>query len=357
MLDQPKDIRKGEELDLKKLSEYLAGINPEWSDLPEVKQFPSGFSNLTYWLKIGEKEFVLRKPPHGANAKGGHDMHREFTILDNLYPVFDKVPKPFHYCEDPEVIGGPFYLMERVKGIILRRPGGKSFTPLPEQAYKEISTSWLDTFVELHQLDYQAAGLGELGRPEGYVERQITGWSKRYTKAQTSAVKEIAQVMKWLNTHMPPDSGASLIHNDYKYDNIVYQEGDWTQIIAILDWEMSTLGDPLMDLGTSVAYWIDQGEGNESSLLASIPTYFPGNPTREELVHQYSLKSGIPIDNFVFYYVYGLFKLAVVVQQIYYRYEKGFTKDPRFAQLDQMAQYLCVKGLQAIQKNRIYDLF
>ena len=357
MLDQPKDIRKGEELDLEKLSTYLQGVNPEWNQALEVKQFPAGFSNLTYWVKIGEKEFVLRKPPYGASAKGGHDMHREFTILDKLYPVFDKVPQPFHYCDNPDIIGGPFYLMERVEGIILRRPGGKSFTPLPELAYQQISTSWLETFVELHQLDYQAAGLGDLGRPEGYVERQITGWSKRYTKAQTSEVKEIEKVMKWLNEHMPPDSGASLIHNDYKYDNIIYPEGDWTRIIAILDWEMSTLGDPLMDLGTSIAYWIDQGEANESSLLASIPTYFPGNPTREELINQYSLKSGVPIDNFVFYYVYGLFKLAVVVQQIYYRYAKGHTKDPRFAQLDQMAQYLCIKGLQAIRKNRIYDLF
>ena len=357
MIDQPKDIRKGEELDVGKLATYLKEVNADWDHPIEIKQFPAGFSNLTYWVKIGEEEYVLRKPPHGASAKGGHDMFREYSILEKLYPVFSKIPKVFHYCENEAILGGPFYLMERVKGIILRRPGGKHFTPLPEKAYQEISQSWLDTFVELHSCDYQSVGLGELGRPIGYVERQIVGWSKRYKKAQTGEVSEIEQVMKWLNAHIPEETGSALIHNDYKYDNIIFEEGDWSSIIAVLDWEMSTLGDPLMDLGTSIAYWIDPGESTEDKLLASLPTYLPGNPYREELIHQYSLKTGKPIDSFVFYYVYGLFKLAVVVQQIYYRYAKGYTQDPRFAQLDKTARFLCVKGLQAIQKNRINQLF
>ncbi len=357
MIDQPRDIRKGEELDLEKLSQYLGNVNPEWSQPIEAKQFPAGFSNLTYWVKIGEKEFVLRKPPHGASAKGGHDMYREYSILEKLHSVFSKIPQVFHYCEAPEIVGGPFYLMERVEGVILRRPGGKNFTPLPEEAYRNISQSWLETFVELHACDYQAAGLGELGRPEGYVERQIVGWSKRYKKVEIEEVQEINEVMKWLNAHIPPESGSALIHNDYKYDNIIFEEGNWKKVTAVLDWEMSTLGDPLMDLGTSLAYWIDPGESTKDQILASIPTFFPGNPTREELIHQYSLKTGKQIDNFVFYYVYGLFKLAVVVQQIYYRYAKGYTQDPRFSILDKTAQFLCTKGLQAIQKNQINQLF
>lgn len=357
MIDQPKPIRGGEEINLEQLRAYLKKVEPDWPQSIETQQFPSGFSNLTYWVKIGEQEMVLRRPPHGASAKGGHDMHREFNVLQKIRPVFGKVPQVFHYCADENVIGAPFYLMERVQGVILRPNAHGSFPAISPTEFQTASNALIDTLVELHGADYDAAGLGDFGRPAGYTERQVKGWTKRYAAAKTDAVQEIESVIKWLNERIPAHSGATIIHNDFKYDNVVFQPGDWSKIIAVLDWEMATLGDPLMDLGTTLAYWVTAEDPASEQKMTSILSYLPGNPNRTELLALYAQKSGREIGDFMFYYVFGLFKIAVIVQQIYFRYAKGYTTDPRFAKLNEMAKYCCSKGLLAIQKQRLDNLF
>jgi len=355
-MDAPRAVREGEELDRDKLEAYLQAHLPEAGGDLEIQQFPSGYSNLTYFLKLGERELVLRRPPFGANIKTAHDMGREYHILSHLAPVWDKAPTPLLHCTDETVLGAPFYLMERVRGVILRPRMDAAMHPEPN-TMRRIGEALVDTLVELHSIDYQAAGLGELGRPEGYVQRQIEGWSKRYFKAKTDEVSEIEQLARWLADHQPPEQGATLIHNDFKYDNLVLDPADWSHIIAVLDWEMATVGDPLMDLGTSLGYWINPDDPELMQQFKLSPTYLPGNPSREEVVQRYAQQSSRPVDNIVFYYAYGLFKIAVILQQIYYRYKKGYTKDPRFAPLHFAVRLCGTVGLQAVEKQRLDGLF
>ncbi len=317
----------------------------------KVHQYPGGYSNLTYRLEIEDKTFVLRRPPEGA-IKRGHDMGREYRVLSHLYPVFHKVPKTYLYTEDTAVIGAPFYLMEEVKGIILHQQVAKK-KQISAEGFSRVAEQWLATFVELHQLDYQAAGLGELGRPEGYVERQVSNWSKQYLKAATDDIPTAQKVMDWMAAHQPTAYSSSLIHNDYKYNNVVFADDRWQEITAVLDWEMCTIGDPLMDLGTSLGYWVTANDPDVFQLMAQSPTTMPGNPDRSEIVQHYAEKSGQPIRHLTFYYVYGLFKIAVIVQQIYFRYQAGYTQDPRFAQLNKFTEILCLTAWRAIQRDRI----
>lgn len=353
---QTRAVLPGEELPEMQLKKYLQQqeIIKHIESPLEAVQFAGGFSNLTYLLKIEDKELVLRRPPFGA-VKRGHDMGREYRVLSHLHPHFPKVPETYAYTEDPKVLGAPFYLMEKVTGIILT---GREVQQraIPPADFSVISTTWLDTFVELHQLDYQAAGLGELGRPEGYVERQVTNWGKQYLRAATGEVPSAHKVMAWMEEHQPREYEYSLIHNDYKYDNVVFADDSWTSIRAILDWEMCTLGDPLMDLGTSLGYWVTEKDPGPMQQVSQSPTIMPGNPSRSEIVERYARKSGRSIRHLTFYYAYGLFKIAVIVQQIFYRYQQGLTQDPRFAKLDLFARLLCDTAWQAIQKDRIDDL-
>ncbi len=353
-MDEPKAIRSGEELDAGRLGEYLATLNRDWDGELEIRQFPAGFSNLTYFLRIGDLEMVLRRPPFGANVKSGHDMSREYRVMKGLKDTFGKVPEVYHYCSDPDIIGADFYLMERVKGVVVR---GKGLEEGGEAAYPKIATAWLDTFVELHGTDVGASGLEDLGRPEGYNRRQIEGWTRRYVKVQTEDAKVINQVIEWLNKSIPVESEHTLIHNDYKYDNVMFDPEDWTKVKAVLDWEMATLGDPLMDFGTTISYWSEEEDLAVFGELISLPTYQQGNPSKLELVNMYAEGSGRDLSNIVYYYVYGLFKTAVVVQQIYYRYHHGMTRDKRFAGLGEAAKGFCFKALRAIEKNRIDQLF
>ena len=355
-LDNSSEVRKGEEIDLSRLKDYLSRELPEFSGAYELRQFPRGFSNLTYLLKIGDHEFVMRRPPHGANIKSAHDMGREYKILQALSKTYPKAPKPYIYCEDLEVMGSPFYIMERVKGVILRPKMPKEMIP-DADTMRGIAEGLVDTLVELHEVDYRSAGLGDLGKPEGYVERQITGWTRRYFKSKTDDIQAIEHVAKWLNDNIPGETSPSLIHNDYKYDNLVLDSKDWTKVIAVLDWEMTTIGDPLMDLGTTIGYWVNADDPDWVRSLALSPTTLPGNPSREEVVHMYSLKSGKDVGNVVFYYVYGIFKVAVIAQQIYYRYKHGFTNDDRFAPLIDAVKGLGMIASQAIAHKRIDRLF
>ena len=354
-IDQPKSVRKGEELDILKLSAYLRKINPDWEGEISVRQFSGGYSNLTYNLIIGDHDLILRRPPFGANVKSGHDMGREYKVQKLLRPHFSAVAPVYHLCTDHDVMGCDFYVMQRVQGIILRAEGlGEDGAP---SDYEQIANTWLRTMVNLHQVDYLKAELGGLGRPEGYIERQITGWSRRYKKAQTHDLKEANRVIEWLNKSIPVSDDHALIHNDFKYDNVMFAPGDWSKIIAILDWEMATIGNPIMDFATSLAYWAEEEDLAVFGPLISQPTYQEGNPNRSELIHKYGEASGRDMSNIVYHYVYGLFKIAVIMQQIYYRYHHGYTDDPRFSKLDQAVQAFCFKAQRAIEKNRVSQLF
>ena len=355
--EETKPVRKGEELNEKDLKRFLQshGLIKDKKSEMTVGQFPNGYSNLTYQLSIEEKKYVLRRPPFSA-PKRGHDMGREFKVLDSLHKVFDKTPKVYAYTEDPTILGVPFYIMEKIEGIILttKEAGNRKLAP---SEFGTISDTWLDTFVELHGVDYKAAGLGSLGRPEGYVARQVTNWGKQYLAAATDDVPSAKKVMAWMEEHQPRQYSYSLIHNDFKYDNVVFSDTQWNRIVAILDWEMCTLGDPLMDLGTSLGYWTSANDAEIMKQGLPSPTVMEGNPSRTEIVQQYALKSGRNIDNLTFYFVYGLFKIAVIAQQIYYRFKHGHTTDKRFAQLNKVSALSCNTAWQAIQKNQIDNLY
>ncbi len=350
-------VRKGEELNKANLlkflyeNELIRDINDELL----INQFSNGYSNLTYLVASSNDSFVLRMPPEGA-TKRGHDMSREFKVLSQLSSGFPKVPKAYTYCEDEQILGRPFYIMEKIEGEIITYNRAKELNISP-QNFGKISNSWLETFVELHATDYKSCGLEDLGRPNGYVERQVSNWGKQYLKAKTQEVPEAIKVMAWMETNQPKTYDHCLIHNDFKYDNVVFKNEEWDNINAVLDWEMCTLGDPLMDLGTSIAYW--SMPSDPPPLLEGLPspTMLPGNPSRTEIAELYAQKSGRKIDNMVFYYVYGLFKIAVIVQQIFYRYQKGLTTNEKFKHLDKSSQFLCIMAMQAIHKNRIEKLF
>ncbi len=350
---QKQQVRKGEELNEETLNQFLYKnnlINLVNSEL-QVEQFTHGYSNLTYLLKIENKEYVLRHPPKGA-IKRGHDMGREYKVQKALNGSFSKVPKMYAYTEDEAVIGSSFYIMEKVNGIILSYRKAKELA-IPSSEYSIIADSWLNTLIELHQVDYKALGLADLGRPNGYVERQVTNWGKQYLKAATDDVPAAEKIMRWMQDNQPRTYNHSLIHNDYKYDNVVFEDNSWQAVTAVLDWEMATLGDPLMDLGTSLGYWTMQGDHEFVKQGIPSPTIFKGNPSRSDIVEQYAKKSGQQVDHLVFYYVYGLFKIAVIAQQIYYRYKMGYTADKRFANLNQASALCCNVALKAIQTNKI----
>ena len=349
--DKSRDVREGEELDVKRLEPYLKDHLGLKGDL-EVSQFPSGFSNLTYGLALGGKNFVLRRPPFGANIKSAHDMGREYKILSHLNPAYTKVPRPLLFCKDKSILGADFYVMERVEGVILRAKMPAKMTPNPA-LMSDIAQSLISSLAELHSVDLNAAGLSNFGKPQGYIVRQISGWTKRYVVSQTDDIATLDVAATWLAENLPEDTGPALIHNDYKYDNVVLDPNDWTKIIAILDWEMATVGDPLMDLGTSLGYWVEKDDPPAMQNLGLSPTALPGNPSRAQVLQMYEKASGRAVPNPVFYYVYGLFKVAVILQQIYARYKKGLTEDERFAGLIH-AVYACGQMAEtAIEKESI----
>jgi aminoglycoside phosphotransferase (APT) family kinase protein len=321
-----------------------------------VEQFPAGHSNLTYLLQAGDRELVLRRPPFGAEKiRKGHDMGREFRVLQGLSRVYPKVPKPLLLCEDRSVIGVPFYVMERVRGVLLRRePPPPSAVDLSPPRMRALSEAFVDNLVEIHGLDVEAAGLGDLGRPQGYVRRQVEGWAERYRRAQTDEIPEMERVARWLYEHIPQEEGAALIHNDYKYDNLVLDPKDLS-IRAVLDWEMATVGDPLMDLGTSLGYWVEPDDPDELQRIRFCLTTLPGNLTRRELVERYAYRTGRALgpNGALFYYVYGLFKIAGIAQQIYFRYVQGLARDRRFAALIEGVRALARAAERAVQRGTI----
>jgi aminoglycoside phosphotransferase (APT) family kinase protein len=338
-LDEAGPVRTGEELPAEHLQAYLRQQLPELSGPLTVEQFPAGHSNLTYLLHVGSNDLVLRRPPFGNQVKTAHDMAREYRVLSGLHPIYEPAPRPHLYCADEAILGAPFYIMQRRRGVILRNNLPPGLTIDPATA-RQLGFALIDNVARLHSVDYAAAGLADLGKPEGYVARQVHGWIKRFSDAKTDDCPALERAARWLSEHIPAETGRAMIHNDYKYDNLVLDPGDLTRIVAVLDWEMATIGDPLMDLGTTLGYWVEADDPPGLRQLAAGPTYLPGSLTRRELVERYQERTGRALSDGQFYYCYGLFKIAGIVQQIYARYVRGHTRDPRFARLNHLVAAL-----------------
>lgn len=358
-IDSATSVRHGEEIDLVKLNEFMRSALPDFEPVTEIAQFPGGYSNLTYLLKTASRAHVLRRPPFGAkDIKGGHDMGREFKILKALQTSgYSKIPKPVIYTEDEAVMGCPFYVMERVEGVILRaKDAPKLLNNVSPEMMRKMSEALCDNLVALHAIDIEAtngqqAALINIGKPEGYIQRQVEGWYKRYLASQTDEIPAIDNLAGWLKTNLPVEGKPTLIHNDYKYDNLVLNANDWADILAVLDWEMTTVGDPLMDLGTTLSYWAEANDGLfEKGFNLS---WLPGNLSRQEFAQRYAQQSGRDVSNILYFYVFGLFKNSVVIQQIYGRYKKGLTKDERFADLIFGVKALSKKGVKSVESEKM----
>ena len=359
-------LRAGEELDLAVLDRYLRdrlAAHSSQFDLDstiEIEQFPSGHSNLTYLIRYGHQEFVLRRPPVGPVAPTAHDMPREYKLLSVINPRFPLAPQPILLCEDTSVIGVPFYLMERRRGFIVRL---KVPTEIGENLAlrRRLSETVVDTLVALHAVEIYSSGIVNIGKPGGFVARQVRGWAERWRRSQTSELAEMDQVIAWLVTRLPPESGdaATIVHNDFKLDNLMLDREDPALVVAVLDWEMSTVGDPLIDLGLALTYWTmnagGKGEGNEGDQNSSLRaiTNGPGWMTREEIIERYQRKTGRDLSRIVFYETFARFKVAVVIQQIYFRYLKGQTLDERFRNFDGLVRELARDARDLGQRSGI----
>ncbi|WP_223596617.1 phosphotransferase family protein [Neobacillus bataviensis] len=335
-------VRKGEELNLIALEKYLDENIKSLPKAPlEVLQFSAGHSNLTYQLKMGNWEAVLRRPPLGPVAPKAHDMEREFRILSELNPIFPAAPKPILFSDNQEIVGSTFFIMERKNGIVLDTSFPEGIVVSPELC-KQISEIMVDNLVKLHSLNYKETGLTEISKPDGFMERQVQGWIGRYERSKTDEIEQVDSLKYWLANHIPKHSEAAIIHYDYKLNNAMLNE-NFTEMVGLFDWEMTTVGDPLADLGAAMSYWnlpddpetLKKGDGNNP-----VTAVHEGFYSRKEFIELYAKKSGRDVSNLHFYLTFAYFKLAVICQQIYFRYKKGQTNDSRFANLNNY-----VKGL------------
>jgi aminoglycoside phosphotransferase (APT) family kinase protein len=329
------DVRPDEKFDEQRLAAYLTGKLTGSQNLLNVRQFGGGAANLTYLLDYGSQEYVLRRPPLGPVAKSAHDMSREYRVLSVLHQAFPHAPRAFLYCNDESIIGAPFFIMERRQGVVVRRRLPDVFADRPD-APRRMSEVLVDTLAAFHSVDYESIGLGDLGDPKGFIQRQIEGWYRRWQAARTTDLEEMDRVYEWLLANQPATTRYSLVHNDYKLDNIMLAEDDPGRIVAVFDWDMCTLGDPLSDLGALLTYWTEPSDPPYLQATAMMPLGNPGFLTREQLVDRYAAQSGRPTDAIDFYHALGLFRLTVIVAQIYIRYLRGQTQDPRFAAMEHM---------------------
>lgn len=337
LLADTRPIRESENLDWASLEAFLRTELPKVlvrSAAPlEVEQFPSGHSNLTYLVRYGESEFVLRRPPFGPVPPKAHDMAREFRFLAAVHPAFPLAPRPILLCEDASVVGATFYLMERRRGLVLRHDEPSGLVD-DEQARRRVSAAIVDTLADLHAVDVSSGALASLGKPTGFVARQVRGWTDRWQGSQTDSVPEMDDLARWLAERLPPEpTRPAIVHGDYKLDNVMLDARAYDRVVAVFDWEMSALGDPLVDLGILLCYWVHAARAFEHDAVASV-TRRPGWFGRDELLDRYAARTTSSLDRIAFYEVFAVFKLAVVLQQIYFRYRNGQTDDPRFATLD-----------------------
>ena len=359
-------VRSGEELDLAVLDRYLRQHLPTRSlefdpiSTIELEQFPGGHSNLTYLIRYGAREFVLRRPPVGPVAPTAHDMPREYKLLSIIHTRFPLAPRPLLLCEDVSIIGVPFYLMERRRGFIVR-------FKVPQEIgddlglRRRLSESVVDTLAMLHAVDIHTTGIVQIGKPAGFVRRQVHGWAQRWQRSKTGEVPEMDEVINWLSERIPSEleNRATIVHNDFKLDNLMLDAEDPAKIVAVLDWEMCTVGDPLIDLALLLSYWTMNAGGNaggkaedKNSSLRAV-TNGPGWMTRDEIIERYHSKTGMNLSRIVFYETFARFKVAVVIQQIYFRYAKGQTQDERFRNFDQLVLDLAREALELAERSGI----
>lgn len=332
-------VRANEELNLDALSDYLSRHLPHEGDARvELEQFPGGHSNLTYLIRFGGEDFVLRRPPMGPVAPTAHDMPREYKLLTAIHPYFQLAPKPVLLCEDASIIGAPFYLMERRRGIIVRHRIPPEIGDNTEMR-RRVSEAVVDTLAALHAVDIRESRIIQIGKPAGFVARQVTGWAQRWHRSQTSEVPEMEEVIRWLIDRIPAGTdeetaSATLVHNDYKLDNVMLDAEDPARVLAVLDWEMCTVGDPLVDVGLFLCYWTLKDEEEADGKSLGIVTHGPGWLRREELIELYATKTGRDLSRIKFYETFALFKVAVILQQIFFRFARGQTRDERFRNFD-----------------------
>jgi aminoglycoside phosphotransferase (APT) family kinase protein len=332
-------VREEDSFDVEAVDAWIRERRPQLTGPPTVRQFSGGASNLTYLLSYPEQDLILRRPPPGAKAASAHDMSREFRVQQSLGQIFPYVPRMVDLCREDTLIGSDFYVMERIPGTILRSKLPRELG-LSVDDRRELCRAVVDRLVELHEVDVVAAGLGDLDRGEGYVRRQVEGWSERYRAARTWNVASFAKTMDWLVERQPADAASCVIHNDFRLDNLVLAPGEPTRIVGVLDWEMSTVGDPLMDLGSALAYWVQSDDDRFMQILRRQPTHLPGMLTRQQVVERYCELTGRSVEDWVFYEVFGLFRLATIIQQIYRRYQLRQTRNPAFRHYWLAVRYL-----------------
>lgn len=326
------DVRKDEQLDLENLRQYLKHIlKLEFNNLTSL-QFSGGHANLTYLLKLDEREYVLRRPPLGPVAPSSHDMYREHRVQSSLNTLFPLAPKSLYYCDDERIIGSKFHIIERRNGFVIRKQFEPYASPTKDNLRK-ISFKIIDVLSDLHKINPDEVGLGDLGKPDGFVLRQLNGWEERWKKSteETDLNSKFDKLISYLKSSLPQPQTVTILHNDFKLDNIMWSNTDPFDPIAVFDWDMCTRGDPLMDLGHMLNYWIDETDADDCKLITSMPVDKILYPTRKEIVDYYSKKTGFNVENINWYYAFGAFKLAVILQQIFYRYQKGQTQDERFS--------------------------
>src|ERR687894_2066096 len=277
-------------------------------------------------------------------------MGRESKLLKKLHEAFPLAPKPYFFCEDESIVGAPFYIMERREGVIVDASFPEGVEPT-DKLRRGVSRTVVDTFVELHAVDWQKAGLGELGRPEGFLERQVKGWIGRYDQAKTEEIEEVEPLTEWISRGIPESPPATIVHNDYKLNNLLLNPEDLTEVRAVLDWEMTTIGDPLFDLAVSLSYWVEAGDSQELKEVLPTVAGTPGFMTRREFIDRYAQKSGRDLSNIHWYVVFGYFKLAVILQQIYARWYSGQTKDERFADFDERVRNVILHAYELSRKD------
>jgi aminoglycoside phosphotransferase (APT) family kinase protein len=348
--DQLRPVREEDAFDVARIDGFLKAHIDGLEGTPMVAQFPGGASNLTYLISYADRELVLRRPPAGAKAKAAHDMLREARIMAALRGSYPYVPAILARCDDAAVIGSDFYVMERLRGSILRRDLPAELG-LDAEGVRKLCLTFIDRLIELHRIDVTQAGLQDLGKGEGYIARQVSGWSERYRQAMTEGADACDDVMAWLAANQPPrDNASCIIHNDYRFDNVVLDPADPLQVIGVLDWEMATIGDPLMDLGGSLAYWVQADDDPVFQSFRRQPTHEAGMLTRREVIAYYGQQSGLDVSAFGFYEAFGLFRLMVIIQQIYRRFALGQTSNPQFAGFGDAARYMGQRCRRVIQK-------
>jgi len=354
VLDQAVNVRRGEELDAAAVDAWLKLQLPNLMGAPEVTQYSGGASNWTYCLDYPDQSLILRRAPAGTKAKGAHNMEREFKLQQALKPVFTCVPEMLAFCGDESVLGTDFYVMEKLNGVIPRKNFPRELKVSAQQSRK-LCENMFDRLIDLHNVDVADTELAQLGKAAGYIDRQIDGWSERFTQAKTWNVPSGRSVMRWLSANKPASEKVCLIHNDYRLDNLVLDAEDCTHILGVLDWELATLGDPLMDLGNTLAYWVEANDDFFARSTRRQPSNLEGMFSRQEVVEYYCQKTGHSVEDFAFYEVYGLFRLAGIVQQIYYRYHHKQSDNPAFKNYWLFVHYLfwrCNKIIRQRNKNK-----